>query len=331
MKVKRLWFLAVLYFMVLINGSLQGQVPDSWTMEVKIAANVTEDADICEVAESSNEREVFRDGQLVGKWVEVLESKEADLEKEPNLLTRRNKQGKLELLVFISANDVTEADVRFVSADKDVSGRLALKIILDKKGSTKIFNLTKTFCAYGEPKHFAALIMDKKVYSAPKIVSPVSGAVMITGDITMELIEDIRQRSKLVRVYDESELPPYAITITPLRLIVFVCVLLFIIVGSLPAKNLQKSKYPHFWTISGSIVGMLVGAYIFGVTKTTGIESTIVETWQAVMGETIVINLPKLFIGSIIGIGCGFLFGRLCRFFVRRAVHNIAGTIIKLK
>ncbi len=107
-------------------------------------------------------------------------------------------------------------------------------------------------------------------------------------------------------------------------------ILLIIIIGSLPAKKLQKSKYPHLWTISGSIVGMFVGAYTLGVSKTIGIESTVAETWQAVVGETVVINLTKVFIGGIIGIGCGFLLGRLFRFFMRRAVYNIVKAIVKM-
>lgn len=332
MKSKKYWVLSALYFTVLVNNSLSVQEQRDWTMEFRIAANATEDATIVELAKSSDNQEIYRNGQLVSKWVKVLESVEKVLEKDPNLLTRRNEQGKQELLVLINANDVTDADVRFISADKDMKGRLALGLIFDEKGSRKIYNLTKEMCAYGHPRRYAAIIMDGKVYTAAMILSPVSGAIMITGDITMEFFEDVWQRSKLIRSYDESELPPYAyaLRITPLRLIIFACVLLLVIVGSLPAKNLQKSKHPHLWTISGCIAGMLIGAYILGVSKTAGTECQVVETWQAAVGELVVINLTRVFIGGIIGIGCGFLLGRLLRFFIRRAVYNIVKAIVKM-
>ncbi|MHC4643225.1 MAG: SecDF P1 head subdomain-containing protein [Planctomycetota bacterium] len=329
MQLRKLLVLTILYFLSFSNSLIYGQQRAFWTVEFRIAANATEDAAIVELGKSSKGKVVYREGQVVGKWVEVLESTEAVLEKKHNLVTRRSEQRGLELLVLTTPDDVNESDVRRVSPSKDWLGRLALMLEFDDKGSSKIFNMTKR-CAYREPQRHVAIIMDNKVNSAIVIADPVSRFALITGDFDQALIEDIRQRSPKGFVRDiYSKPPPYAITVTPLRLAAFLVIAIVVIVGSLPSKGLPKSRHPKVWTISATIVGIFIGAYVLGVTRASAAGTTVAEDWRPITGEIIQISLLWIVIGGVIGAGLGFLAGRACRFFVRRAIHNITGLVFK--
>lgn len=320
-----------LVFVTFSAGSLSGGEQGGWTMEFRITANPFGDAKVVRSGRSSDELKIYDDGTLVGKWVEVAESAERHLEEDPSLVTRRSEQGRLQLLVLISSNDVTEKDVRRISPSKDRYGGLALRFRFSDEGSSKLFNLTEKY-AYQKLKYCIATIMDGKVTATPIIVMPVREVVQIAGDFDEGLIEDIRQRSKkglVVTTYDEP--PPYAITVTPLRLAVFFAVAFFVIVGSLPAKGLEKSKHPKVWTVVGIIAGILVGAYKLGVTERTGVAAVGVWDVDAVRAVHIVTQIALLWVlvGGAIGAGFGYLIGRLCRFFVRRAIHNVAALVFR--
>ena len=329
MQLRKLWILTILFFISLANSLLSGQQQDSWTVEFRIAANATEDAAIVELGKSSKVQGVYRDGRLIGKWVEVLESAETVVEKKDNLVTRRSEQRGLELLVLTTPDDVNESDVRRISPSKDRLGRLALMLEFDDKGSSKIFNMTKK-CAYQEPQRYVAIIMDNKVTSIPMVSNPVSRHAQSTGDFDQSLIEDIRQRSPKGFVSNIYSGPsPHAITITPLRLAAFLVIAFVVIVGSLPSKGLPKSRHPKVWTISATIIGIFIGAYVLGVTRTSAAGTTVAEDWRGITGEIVQISLLWIVVGSAIGAGLGFLAGLACRFFVRRAIHNVAGPVFK--
>lgn len=319
-----------LVFVTFSAGSLSGGEQGGWTMEFRIAANPFGDAKLVRSGRNSDQLKIYEDGTLVGKWVEVAESAERHLEEDPSLVTRRSEQGRLQLLVLISSNDVTEKDVRRISPSKDRYGSLALRFRFSDEGSSKLFNLTKKY-AYTKLRRCIATIMDGKVMATPIIIMPVREGVQIAGDFDEGLIEDIRQRSKkgLVMItYDEPS--PYAITVTPLRLAVFFAVAFFVIVGSLPAKGLEKSKHPKVWTVVGIIAGILVGAYKLGITKRTGVAAGFGgwDAFRAVHIETR-IELLWVLVGGAVGAGFGYLIGRLCRFFVRRAIHNVAALVFR--
>ncbi len=329
MKPRKVWVLTILYFISLSNSLLSGQQQDNWTVEFRIAANATEDVAIVELGKSNEDKDVYKEGRIVGKWVEVLKRAEAVVEKKDYLVTRRSEQHGLELLVLTTPDDVNESDVRRISPSKDRLGRLALMLEFDDKGTSKIFNMTKK-CAYREPQRYVVIIMDNKVTSVTMVSDPVSRHAQITGDFDESLIEDIRQRSAKGFVRDiYYEPPPYAITITPLRLAAFFVIVFVVIVGSLPCKELPKSQYSKVWTISATIIGIFIGAYLLGVTRTSAEGTTIAEDWRGITGEVIQISLLWIVVGGVIGAGLGLLLGRVCRFFVRRAIHNIAGLVLK--
>ncbi|NIP54205.1 MAG: hypothetical protein GWN67_13075 [Phycisphaerae bacterium] len=331
MRPRKIWILIILCFISLANSLLYGQQQDRWTVEFRIAANETEDSAIVELGKRGKNKGVYREGQIVGKWAEVLKSTEAILETDANLVTRRSEQRGLELLVLTTPDDVNESDVRRISPSKDRLGQLALMLEFDEKGSSKIFNMTKK-CAYRQPQRYVAIIMDNKVTSVTMVSNPVSRHAQITGDFDESLIEDIKQRSPKGFVRDVySHPPPHAITVTPLRLAAFLVIAVVVVAGSLPTKGLPKSRHPKAWTISAAIIGIFIGAYVLGVTRTSAAGMTVAEDWMGITGEIVQISLLWIGVGGIIGVGLGFLAGLTCRFFVRRAIHNVSGLFFKRK
>jgi hypothetical protein len=92
---------------------------------------------------------------------------------------------------------------------------------------------------------------------------------------------------------------------------------------------LPKSRHPKVWTISATIIGIFIGAYVLGVNRTSAVGTTVAEDWGGITGEIVQISLLWIIVGGAIGAGLGFLAGRACRFFVRRAIHNVAGSVFK--
>jgi hypothetical protein len=299
-------------------------------MEFRVAAHPAEDALILQGGERSDQSEIYENGVLVGKWVKVWETAEEDLAKTSDLVTRQNEQGRLEVLVLVSPDDVNEGDLRGVVPSPDVmSGGLALALEFNDEGSAKLWNLSKK-CIRREPQRRMATIMDGRVTAAPVVRSPLRRHAQITGDFTKGVIESIRQRSEKGLVVDIYDGPPPLIAVTPLRLAVFIVVLLIIVVGSLPAKELRKSKHPKVWTICGTIIGILVGAYILGVSRVEPKANAVEEFPGAIFAEVIQISILELLLGGVIGAVLGFLGGRVCRFFVRRATHKLASLVLRL-
>lgn len=222
---------------------LCGREEGRWTMEFRITAHPAEEAKLVQSAKNSDGLEIYEDGTLVGKWVEVVESAQRDLEGDANLVTRRSDGGRLEVLVLIGADDVNESDVRRISRSRDRYGRLALSVEFNDEGSSKMFDLTRRY-AYREPGRYIAEIMDGKVHAAVVVVEAVSRHAQITGDFDESIIEDIRRRSKtglVADIYDKP--PPYAITVTPLRVALFSVVVLAVIIGS-ACQGTKKKQVP---------------------------------------------------------------------------------------
>lgn len=107
----------------------------------------------------------------------------------------------------------------------------------------------------------------------------------------------------------------------------FLAVILTIILGSLRAEGLGDSKHPRIWIVCGMVVGAVVGAYQLGVSETFG--SVDIGGGYSAMGRRIYISLLWGAIGGAVGSVLGYVGGRLCRFFLRRAIYNVKRLIFK--
>jgi hypothetical protein len=145
----------------------------------------------------------------------------------------------------------------------------------------------------------------------------------IPADFTDTEIGTIAQKNenKFKREYQK---PPYAITITPLRVLVFVIIVILLIFGLLPAPGLKKSKHIRTWIMSGIVIGALIGGYCLGVTK----------SYPSYEGGEFISQITHIHIlevsgGFIIGGILGICGGYMLCFIIRRAIHNMSRIFVK--
>jgi len=310
-------FAVILTLCCCLSSILIATEENGWSMEFRIAADPVKDTLIVNKAKSSPDNELYEDKSLIAKWVPVIESKASDFLKHSSFVTRRNTKAEVELLVLIGENDVTESDVCELGTTLDRYGKLALEVYFEDTDPPKIWKLTRK-----NLNRYSAQIINGRVYNAPQIVSGIHRRAVITGDFTEDTINKMLKDSPFRLRPSYPSPPPYAITITPSRIIIFLIILLFLIFGSLPARGLRKSRHPRSWVVVGLVTGIVIGGYSLGVTKTTGGPDfqNGIPPWA----QLTQISILGVLSGSAIGCVLGIVGGYLLRFIVRRAMHNIS-------
>lgn len=291
-----------------------------WSMEFRIAADPDKDKLVVDKAREDRNSKVYEDKSLIAKWVPAVESKTSDFLVNQSLVTRQDAHGGVELLVLITEDDITDRDVSELGTTLDRYGKLALEVCFKDTRPPKYLKLTKN----NINRHLAQIV-DGQVHSAPQIVSAADVA-MIAGNFTEDQIDKMIKDSPFKRFY--SSPPPGAITITPLRILIFLIVLFLLVFGSLPARGLRESSYPRSWIIVGIVIGIVIGGYWVGVTKSTpGPDNPYgIPPW----GDLIQISILGVLFGSVVGGLLGVPLGYLLRFIIRRVVHNASGIIYRI-
>lgn len=134
------------------------------------------------------------------------------------------------------------------------------------------------------------------------------------------MLDDIARKSggKFAKEYTRS---PYAITVTPLRIVISLLILFLLLLGFLPARGLKESKHPRAWIVAGIIAGIVIGGYWLGVTNSgAGLDN---QHGSPAWGRLVHISIMGVLSGSLIGGVLGIAGGYLLRFFARRAIHNV--------
>ncbi|MCK4819376.1 hypothetical protein KA005_26625, partial [bacterium] len=197
-------------------------------------------------------------------------------------------------------------------------GRLALVIEINSAGAIKLKHLTRNNLSTTTNMRYAAQIIEGQVYAAPEIVSIVGESFQIPANFTNIMINELAKRmeGKFEKAYTPS---PYAITFTPLRILILLLILFTLILGLLPTTGLKESKHPRAWIAAGIVAGIVIGGYWFGVTSSGAVP----DTQQPVWGRLIHISTMGVLSGSLIGGVLGIAGGYLLRFVFRRAIHNV--------
>jgi hypothetical protein len=325
----RLWGLLIVVLVVSKGGVFLAQEPQMWTMELRIAASPTEDVRIVQAAKEVAGKELYFDGELVAKWVPILKGKVDSCLDSPHLVTRKIDSGRVELLVLVGDDDITEQYVRAIALDRDRYGQFALAVRLDGLGSAKLKRLSSNNLSSDGRVRNAAVIMDGKVYGAAELVAELSDAFQITGDFTESTIDSIATRAggKVKRVYYSP--PPGSITIYPWHLAAGAVILLVILLGLLPARGLTASRHSRLWIIAGVIVGAIVGAHQLGVSVSYGTAD--IGSGLSAIEERTNVTLLWVFLGGVAGAGVGAVVGLLSKFLVRRAIYNAGRLFCKIR
>ncbi|MHC4499305.1 MAG: SecDF P1 head subdomain-containing protein [Planctomycetota bacterium] len=312
--------LLIVVLVVSSGDGLLAQQLQSWTMELRIAASPTEDVKIAQAAKEVAHKELHFDGELVAKWVPILKRKAESCLNNPHLVTRKIDNGRVELLVLVGDDDITEQYVRAIASERDRFGQFALGVRLDDPGSAKLRRLSSNNLSTDSRVRHAAVIMDGKVYGAAELVAALSDGFQITGDFTESTIDSIATRAggKVKRVYYTP--PAGSITIYPWHLAAGAVILPVVLLGLLPARGLTPSKHPRLWISAGIIVGAIVGAHQLGVSVSYGTAD--IGGGLSAIEESINISLLWVFLGGVTGAGAGAIVGLLSKFLVRRAIYS---------
>jgi hypothetical protein len=290
------------------------------TIEIRAAAHPARDKEVVETAKEGSTNEIYENDSLIAKWVPALKRQKTDLSDDPNLVTRRREDGNIELLVLVGTEDVTEEEVREIRRGINyLNGSLALDFELNDAGEKKLRKLSRN-CLY---QRYLAQIIDGQVYRALPVVSILVRNFQIPGDFSEAEIQQIAERSK-EKFTEEYVKPPYAITVTPFRFIIFLIFLFLLIFSVFPARGLKKSNYPKLWIIISALIFALVGGYTYGVSELTGRHFNDPETppWATVIN----INLTGVALGALVGSVLGIIPGFVLRFVIRRGLYNVART-----
>ncbi len=325
------WTVVVILGLVLFFGwQASANEFGGWTMELRAAANPVAHADIVGLANDAEGANVYRNGELVARWVPIAENKSDELQKNAGILTRQGQDGVPELLVLVGANDVTQDDVRRLYHEINSDGQIALRVDFNKESESKVFELTKGLVRLRDMTDgqagYLAMIMDRQVYVVVGVSIAISSGCVING-VDENLIERIGERSGGLLTAHPRVPSGYSITVTTVDIVLFLAVILTIILGSLRAEGLGESKHPRIWIVCGIVVGVVVGAYQLGVSETFG--SVGIGGGYSAIGRRIDISLLWGTIGGALGSVLGYVGGRLCRFFLRRAIYNLKRLILR--
>lgn len=159
-------------------------------VELRLAADPAQDVDIIQKASTTENREIYKQGEIVAKWVPVHPRLASDLAENEHLVTRRRDDRQVELLVLIRENDITEDDIVRIAPGEDALGQTAIDVWLDSAATNRLLGLTRHL-SRGEDRRYLAGVVMGQVYAASEVVAPVYERFQIPGDFSDAMIERI--------------------------------------------------------------------------------------------------------------------------------------------
>ncbi len=137
--------------------------------------------------------EVLDEGMAVAKWVKVVESEADQFAKHDDFVSRRDGKGRLEILVMLDEYNVTGKYLASVSPGVDRMGKPCLSFALNAEGAQRFGRFTRANLPDEGADNFStlAIILDRKVYTAPVLRSRIGDRAEITGNFTAAQTEEM--------------------------------------------------------------------------------------------------------------------------------------------
>ncbi|MHC4527930.1 MAG: SecDF P1 head subdomain-containing protein [Planctomycetota bacterium] len=294
-----------------------------WSLEFRVAADPRTDGSIIRKAKESKQSQVREGQRVMARWVRVIEARGREYMDEPDLVTRRDPNGEVELLVLMGEYDVTERDVSGVRRSVDRYGKLALEVVFHNHGRRPLYNLTKTNMG-----RYVAQILNGEVCSTPQITNTCYDVALITGDFTEQMMQKMLDACPF-RLEDPLDSEAFYDRITLTQMLTILGLLAIGGFALAPAPRLEKSRCPRSWIVVGVVVGVVMGGYLLGVTKMAVRPEE--QTGGSIIIQKINIGILGILLGSIIGglVGVPGAYG--LRVVYRRAVHNLLRLARKLR
>jgi preprotein translocase subunit SecD len=167
------------------------------TLELRIAANEDDHAELIKQAEETDESEICdAHGRLLGWWVPTGQESCDAIRAFPDLITRefdRNGASGVELLVVNDPYQVDGSLLVRASPDVDQNGRPCVSFQLSDKGGQMMAGLTTENLPdpVANRTRKLAIIFNGRVFSTPSIQTTITNRGQITGDFAIEEVEEL--------------------------------------------------------------------------------------------------------------------------------------------
>lgn len=252
------------------------------------------------------------DGKTTTKWYPVLNKINDKVSSLDNIATRKNGN-KLEVLLYCSDTDITSKDIASVQDARGRYNEPILLINLNKDAHKKLTDLTTQNIG----KCFAEVVNNEIVSIIP-IVHPVRNTFALYNVTWDELKNVLASQNLSVPHYrDNQSIPQFTIW----HLLVFLIIILAVILGLIPAKEMPRKKTPRVWVSVFAIVLGILGSCILGISRTTGLVESTKDSKAMVIEYHI--SLLYLVLGAVAGVAVGILCSYPVWFMFRRALFNV--------
>ncbi len=289
-------FLLLLLISV-VCGSLSLAAQEEYiSIEFHIAADPCEDNTLVKLARNSKELEVRLDSSLVAKWVPFAKNAAVWPDSDNTALVTRPSvaQGR-EILVLITDDDITGSQILELNLSKGQYGESLVQVKVDNSGSEPgFYPLTENKIG-----RYIVAVVDGQALNAIKTVTPLYEYAVIPGAAGEELAGRISSDKRFVGTTANLKMP-MSFNRLIIAAIISVFSLLFLgLMKLLSRKKPAKSKSFRLWIVIVTIMGIVAGAYFFGVCKSWG--SMQMSNGQSVIARRIEIRLVDVFVGALAG------------------------------
>ncbi len=250
------------------------------------------------------------------KWYSVSNKISAEVKQLHNIATRQ-KEGRLEILLHCSKDDITWKDIASVRDSLDQYGLPVFVLYIKENSQSRLFNLTDQNIG----KYVAEVVNDEVVFVL-KIQARLIDHIVLFN-VSQDQLNDIQSQQATPVPHFKDVDSPIKLTIRHLILFVFFAVVL--ILNLIPTKGMPRKKTPRNWIRIFVVVGGILGSYYLGVSHNVG-SLEMMKTYKAMLRETHY-SLVYLFFGAITGAIIGIICSYPARIFFRRALFT-AGRLL---
>jgi SecD/SecF fusion protein len=172
-------------------ATIKDKISTSGMLEFRILANERQHAaEIALARQNPQARDVVQGGRVVAKWVKIAEDKFQGVE---GMESRQTKSGETEVLVHIDPYDVDGSYLARAGSGYDETASPAVNFSFNTPGAIRFGQLTGDNLPdriSGSYSHLG-IILDGRLYSAPRLISAITSQGQITGNFQQEEVDFI--------------------------------------------------------------------------------------------------------------------------------------------
>jgi len=263
---------------------IERQISRAGTLEFRILASRRDSRhdQAIEQAERTTGNTVRIGDRVVARWLPVDTEEERNIEQNPEFLTRRDRNGRLQVLVMIERSPaVTGAYLSAARPDVDEYGKPSVTFGFNATGARLFGRLTSDNLPESDGRlvRHLGIVLDGNLASAPTIQSTITDSGRITGNFTQQEVED------LVGVLRAGSLPA-TLSEEPISSL--------LIGPTLGADTIERGKWAMIASVLVTIVFMIVYYRFAGIVASGAVLTNVLLTVAIMVLIKATFTLPGL-------------------------------------